>query len=124
MKMKESEAGAFCETYGITIENGILEYLLENQDLDFAIGDMAEELDISRPKAYEVMKDFEEKGYVMKSRIVGKTQLYKLNKDNIRVRIFLRNFEECLRLVIQENSEISPMVIAPMNFGLASAKMV
>ncbi len=124
MKMKESEAGAFCETYGVTIENSILEYLLENQDLDFAIGDMAEELDVSRPKAYEVMKDFEVKGYVMKSRIIGKTQLYKLNKDNIRVKIFLRNFEECLRLVIEENSEISPMVIAPMNVGLASAKMV
>lgn len=55
---------------------------------------------------------------------IGKTQLYKLNKDNIRVKIFLRNFEECLRLVIEENSGISPMVIAPMNVGLASAKMV
>ena len=124
MKMKESEAGAFCETYGLTIENCVLEYLLENQDLDFAIGDMAEELDISRPKAYEVMKDFEGKGYVMKSRIDGKTQLYKLNKDNLRGRIFLRNFDECLQLVIEENSAINPMVIAPMNFGLASAKMV
>ena len=32
-KMKKSEIGAFCETYGATIENRMLEHLLENQDL-------------------------------------------------------------------------------------------
>ena len=70
--MKKSEIGAFCETYGATIENRMLEHLLENQDLDVAVGDMAKELDISRPKAYEVIDDFETKGYVIKSRVVGK----------------------------------------------------
>ena len=72
--------GTFCETYGNTINNRIFEYLLENQNLDFAIGDMAKELHISRPKAYEVINSFEGKDYVKKSRIVGKTQLYLLNK--------------------------------------------
>lgn len=97
--------GAFCETYGNTIENRILEYLLENQDLDFAIGDMAKELKISRPKAYEVIKLFEKKKYVKKSRIVGKTQLYLLNKKNSRVKLFLKDFKECLRIVSEEHDE-------------------
>lgn len=99
------EIGVFCETYGNTIHNRILEYVLENQDIDFAIGDMAKELGISKPKAYEVIKYFEVKKYIIKSRLVGKTQLYKLSKENKRVKLFLKDFKECLRLVVEEYSE-------------------
>jgi len=95
--------GVFCETYGNTINNRILEYLLENQTLDFAIGDMAKELKISRPKAYEVIKEFKKKNYVRKSRIIGKTQLYILNKENKIVKLFLKTFKECLKLVLEEH---------------------
>lgn len=98
-------AGAFCKTYGQTIDNLILEYLLENKGLDFAVGDMAKELEISKPKAYEVIKDFENKGYIKKSRIIGKTQLYILNKDNRRVQLFLRDFNECLKIIVEEYSK-------------------
>ena len=99
--------GVFCETYGNTINNRILEYLLENQDIDFAVGDMAKELEISKPKAYETIKEFEKKEYVEKSRIIGKTQLYKLNKENKRVKLFLRDFKECLKIMVDEYPEIS-----------------
>jgi len=107
MKERINEIGAFCETYGNSIPNRILEYLMENEDLDFAIGDMAKELQISKPKAYEIIGEFEKKGYLRKSKIVGKTQLYMLNKENSRVKLFLNDFKECLRLVVEENSEES-----------------
>ncbi len=100
--MKKS--GAFCETYGITIGNRVLEYILENQDIDFAVGDMAKEIGISKPKAYEAIRKFEEKGYVKKSRIVGKTQLYKLCPENRRVRLFMQDFNECLKISAEESS--------------------
>ncbi|MFH1637672.1 MAG: helix-turn-helix domain-containing protein [Candidatus Woesearchaeota archaeon] len=100
-----AEIGAFCETYGNTIQNRILEYILENQDLDFAVSDITKELRISKPKIYEVIKYFEEKGYVIKSRIVSKTQLYILNKKNKRVKLFLKDLSECLRLIAEEYSE-------------------
>jgi len=105
---KMKDIGAFCETYGNTIRNRILEYLLENQDLDFAIGDMAKELKISRPKAYEIIREFEKKKYVKKSRMIGKTQLYLLNKESKRVKLFLRDFKECLKIVVKEYEEILP----------------
>ena len=122
--MRKNEGGAFCETYGLTIENRALEYLLENQDLDIAVGDMAKEIGISRPKAYKVIEEFEKKAYLLKTRIVGKTQLYKLNKNNIRVNIFLRNFEECLRLVIEEHSGKKSRINGPINVGLISARQI
>jgi len=94
------------EIYGDTIHNRILEYLLENQDLDFAVGDMAKDLDISKPKAYQIMYDFEEKDYIKKSRIIGKTQLYVLNKKNKRIQLLLRHFKQCLQLVVEEDAEV------------------
>lgn len=112
-----NETGAFCETYGGTIPNRILEYLMETEDLDFAVGDMAKELEISKPKAYEVISEFEKKGYVNKTRIVGKTQLYTLNKANLRVKLFLKDFKECLRIVAEEHSEENDYVLAKVFLG-------
>ncbi|MBW2994900.1 MarR family transcriptional regulator [Candidatus Woesearchaeota archaeon] len=112
--------GVFCEIYGATIENRILEYLLENQDLDFAVGDMAKELGISRPKAYDVIKKFEKKKYVKKSRIIGKTQLYILNMENKRVKLFLRDFKECLKLVIEEHRKNALSDVMPKGIAVSS----
>src|SRR3989338_2791838 len=100
-----NKPGAFCETYGNSIHNRIIEFMLENQEIDFAIGDMAKELGISRPKAYEAARYFEMKGYLTKSRVVSKTQLYKLNKEDKRVKLFMKDFKECLRLIVEEHSE-------------------
>jgi len=92
----------FCEMYGNTIHNRILEYLLENNGLDFAIGDLAKDVAISKPKAYEMIYDFEEKGYLRKSRVIGKTQLYILNQESKKVQLLLRHFKQCLQLVVEE----------------------
>lgn len=121
--IKKKLIGVFCEIYGNTIENRILEYLLENSGLDFAIGDVARELSISRPKTYQVIKTFEKDKRVKKSRIVGKTQLYILNKSNLRVKLFLRNFKECLKIVAEEytNKNINLTVVQS---GVVSSKTV
>ena len=68
---------------------------------------MAKELEISKPKSYEIIRQFEKKDYIKKTRVIGKTQLYKLNKANNRVKLFLENFKECLKLVIKEYQEES-----------------
>ena len=99
--------GAFCEIYGNTIRNQVLEYILENQDIDFAVGDMAKELAISKPKAYEIISEFMKHQYIKESRIIGKTQLYIINKENIRVKLFLKAFKECLKMISEEQYAIA-----------------
>lgn len=119
------KGGAFCDTYGKSIRNVILEYLLENQQLDFAIGDLAKEVEISRPKAYDIIGELEKKGFVIKSRIISKTQLYLLNKDNPRAKLLMKNFKECLRLVVEEHSESKAHISEQITrTGLASAKNI
>lgn len=92
----------FLEMYGDSIHNRILEYLLENQGLDFAVGDLAKDLDISKPKAYEMIYSFEDKGYLKESRVIGKTQLYVLNHQSKKVQLLVKQFKQVLRLVIKE----------------------
>jgi predicted transcriptional regulator len=114
------KGGAFCEIYGISIHNLVLEYLLENRDLDFATGDLAKNTKISRPKAYETIKSFEKKAIVKKSRIIAKTQLYILNKSNDKVKLFLKDFNECLRLVVE--NEKPALARHSSGVGIAYAK--
>lgn len=104
MKKDEPQYGVFCETYGATAYNRVLESLLINRWGDFAIGDIVEETGLSKPKVYELAKEFEKKGFLLKTRVVGKTQLYKVNKEEPRMKLFIRDFNECLKLVVQQYS--------------------
>jgi DNA-binding MarR family transcriptional regulator len=102
-RMKEKiEYGEFCKVYGKTLRNRFLEYLLEMRDMEFAVTDVAEDIGISKPKAYDILKSLEGEDIVKKTRIVGGTQLYTLNKENKKVKLLIKNFKECLALVVEE----------------------
>lgn len=118
---KKIEYGAFCELYGKTIRNRVLEYLLEMGSLDFAIGDMAEEIGISRPKAYQVIKELEKEGYAIKTRIIAGTQLYTLNQKKKEVKLLLKNFKECLKIIVEEHEE-KPFVSVSSGIGVAATR--
>ena len=116
--------GAFCELYGKTIRNRVLEYLLEMKGLDFAVGDMTEEIGISKPRAYQIIKKLEKEGYVIKSRIVAGTQLYILNETSKRVKLLLKDFKECLKLVLEEHEEKPRSYTSARAIGVASARNI
>ena len=89
---------AFCTVYGNTIRNRVLEYVLQSKEIDFGIGDMARNIGISRPKAYQVVEEFQKRGIFIKSRIIGRTQLYCLNRKSAMGELFLKDFLECQRI--------------------------
>jgi len=80
--------------YGKTLRNRMLEYMLEMDDLDFAVSDV--EINISKPKKYQIINEFLQEGIIRKSRVVAGTQLYLLNKQDIKVKLLLRSFNDCL----------------------------
>ncbi|MBT7903600.1 hypothetical protein HN587_07085 [Candidatus Woesearchaeota archaeon] len=99
--MNQNEYGAFCELYGKTLRNKVLEQILERGRLDFAVSDLLEEINISKPKLYEIIRELEETNILVKSRIVGPTQLFLLNTNSQKVRLLNKNFKECLKLIIE-----------------------
>jgi sugar-specific transcriptional regulator TrmB len=94
--------GKYCEIYGNTLQNTVLEYFLEAYDSDMAPSEIYMIEKISKPKVYQIIDQLMKKGYVVKSRTVGRTQMYKLNRDNPIVKIYIRNFKECLNMIFDE----------------------
>ena len=101
------EYGEFCRVYGATLRNRVIEYMLERGRLDFAVGDLAQEVNLSRPRAYQLIKELSNEGIIKKTRLVGRTQLYTLDYSNSVVKLLKKSFNDCLRLV--ENTVSNPI---------------
>lgn len=105
--MKKNKSGIFCEVYGDSLRNRVLEYMLELGELDFAAGDVARELEISRPKVYQIIDELERQNILMRSRIVSGTQLYVLNNNLFLVKILKKSFRDCLKAAVENSSSKS-----------------
>ena len=95
--------GVFCKLYGDTVRNRVLEHFLANYETDFAAPDVASEKETSKPQTYLVIEDLVKEGILIKSRMVGRTQLYKLNRKSKMTLFLLKNFEESLKTVFNED---------------------
>ena len=105
------KCGAFCDIYGHNLRNAFLETILVYRHMDFAVCTIVDSIEISKPKAYELVYEYEKKGYIEKSRVLGKTQLYKLNKKDPRVKLLIKAFKDCLKLVMEEYQEKEKVVV-------------
>lgn len=94
--------GEFCEVFGITPRNRILEFFLEMRELDFSIGDLAKETGLNRATTYNAMEELIKEGYVILSRKVSGGQLYKLNKEKKEVKILIESFNLILGKIVKE----------------------
>lgn len=97
--IKKDECGVFCEIYGTTPRNRILEFFLEGRELDFGIGDVAAEIEMNRATCYNTMKELLEEGLIIPTRKIGKTQLYKINIVKAEVKILVQAFNLALGLM-------------------------
>lgn len=112
--------GKYCEIYGNTKENIVMEYFLEAHDSDIAVSEVYMIENISKPKVYQIIYRLMKKGLVVKSRVIGKTQMYKLNTENPVINIYIRNFKECLNMVVKQYSKKKTTSTAPAR--VASSK--
>jgi len=80
--MNERNESAFLEYFGDTPKLRFLDFLIGNHFFDFNMTDLARESSISYNSLKEFFEDFHEKGIVVKTRRVGKSDMYKLNTDN------------------------------------------
>ena len=53
----ENKYGEFCEIFGITPRNRIIEFFLEMRGLDFSIGDVAKETELNRATTYNTIEE-------------------------------------------------------------------
>ena len=81
--MEEKNTSAFLEYFGDTPKLRFLNFLIGNHFFDFNVTDMAKESNISYNSLVTFFQEFLDKGIIIKTRRVGKSDMYKLNMDNV-----------------------------------------
>lgn len=79
---KEENKSAFMEYFGDTPKIRFLDFLIGNHFFDFNMTDMAKEAGISYNSLKEFFDEFLKKGIIIKTRRVGKSDMYQFNLDN------------------------------------------
>lgn len=74
---------------GDTIENRVIDFLIEGRGIDYTKKDIADNCDISRPTLYKVFPKMLKEGIIKPTRKIGRVQLYSLNTDNEKVKALL-----------------------------------
>ncbi|MCX6818645.1 MAG: helix-turn-helix domain-containing protein [Candidatus Aenigmarchaeota archaeon] len=85
------------EVIGNTIENRILDFLIEGIGIDYTKTDVADNCGISRPTLYKLLPKLIKEGIVKPTRIIGRVQLYSLNMENERAKALLKMEEFLLK---------------------------
>jgi len=86
----EKNKSAFLEYFGDTPKLRFLDFLIGNHFFDFNMTDMAKEAGISYNSLKSFFDEFLKKGIIIKTRRVGKSDMYKLNMDNDTAKNFIK----------------------------------
>ncbi len=76
------ERTIFREYFGGSPITRVLEFFIENDLYDYNSSDIFRETGVARTTLQFVIKDFLKKDIIIETRKVGRTQMYKLNREN------------------------------------------
>ena len=96
------EKSMMLEVIGNTIENRIIDFMIEGVGIDYTKKDIADGCDISRPTLYKILPVLIRNGLIKPTRIIGKVQLYTLNIENEKVKALLKLEEYLLKRSFDE----------------------
>ena len=92
------EPGNFCRLIGVNARNMLLECFIEMRNVEQALGDIAKELHIPRATVYFAAKELMEQQYIVPTRRISNTQLYKLNKDLPETKLLIQLYNKANKL--------------------------
>lgn len=80
------EKSLFIEFMGDSPTIRVLDYLLTERELDFSITDIAENAGIGRATLYRIWDKLIQHKIIMHTRDIGRAKLFKLNKENPKIK--------------------------------------
>ncbi len=83
----------------------VLDYLLTERELDFSITDMAENAEIGRATLYRIWDNLIKKEIIVHTREIGKAKLFKLNKNNPKIKKLMEMYDMLILEELKERSE-------------------
>lgn len=91
------EKSMLLEVIGDTMENRVIDFLIEGLGIDYTKKDIADGCEMSRPTLYKVFPKLLRGKIIKPTRTVGRVQLYSLNTENDRVKALLKLEEFLLK---------------------------
>jgi biotin operon repressor len=86
----EAKKSIFLESFGESPLIKVLDFFLTFPSFDYSKTQVANEVGISRITIEKIWKGLIKKGVIIKTRSMGKAELYKLNTENPRVKILMK----------------------------------
>jgi len=103
------EKSILLETIGDTIENRVIDFLIEGRGIDYSKTDIADGCRISRPSVYKILPKLLKEKVVKVTRTMGRITLYTLNTGNDKAKALLK-LEEIL---LHESFELDDQLYLP-----------
>ena len=88
-KYMEAKSSIFVETFGETPVVKVLNLFLTFDSFDYSKSQVAEETGISRITLDKIWKELIKQKVIIKTRSIGRAEMYKLNKKNPKVKVLL-----------------------------------
>lgn len=85
----EARNSIFVETFGETPVVKVLDFFLTFDSFDYSKSQVAEETGVSRITLDKIWEEFVSQKILVKTRSIGRADMYKLNKENPRVKVLL-----------------------------------
>src|SRR3990167_10953371 len=96
------EKSMLLEIVGDSIENRVIDFLIEGVGIDYTKKDIADNCGISRPTLYKIFPKLVKQKIIKPTRTVGRVQLYSLNTENEKVKALLKLEEFLLKKSFEE----------------------
>ncbi len=104
------EKSLFIEFMGDSPVIRILDYLLTERELDFSITDMAKNSGIGRATLYRVWDSLVKHKIIIPTRIIGKAKLYKLNKEDTKIKKLIEIDDTLMLEDLKKRAKIEAIV--------------
>ena len=98
--MKKSEKSSFRIVFGDSPIVKVIDFFLDNAEFDYSLTDIAKNSDIGWSTLHQFWNDIVRLGIVIKTRRIGRAELYKLNSNS-----------QIVKKLIELDNDVSKMLI-------------
>ena len=101
----EAKNSIFVETFGETPVVKVLDFFLTYDSFDYSKSQVAEETGVSRITLDKIWEELIDKKMIIKTRTIGRADMYKLNKKNAKVKVLMELSFKLASAFAEEESE-------------------
>ncbi len=102
---------AYLELFGESPTNKVMDFLIVFDQFDYSMVDISENAEVGYSTLKELIPELEKKKIIVKTRVSGKSNMYKINKNNPAVKRFIDFYWDLANQAVRKELNKKVMVI-------------